>query len=39
VDPLSSKNFSRFEGEFELKFREISMSGMPIEIHWKILEL
>jgi hypothetical protein len=32
-------NFSRFEMEFESKFREASMSWISIEIHWKFLEL
>jgi hypothetical protein len=33
------RNLFRFGIEFELKFRELSMSGMPIEIHCKFLKL
>jgi hypothetical protein len=33
------RNFSRFEMKFELKFREVSMGRIELEIHWKFLEL
>jgi hypothetical protein len=33
------RNVSRFEMEFELKFREVSMGRTLLEIHWKFLEL
>jgi hypothetical protein len=36
---FSYRNFSRFEKEFELKFREVRMSRVSIEIHWKFLKL
>jgi hypothetical protein len=32
------RNFSRFKKQFELKFREASMSWISIEIHWKFSE-
>jgi hypothetical protein len=32
-------NVSRLEMEYELKFRETSMSWISIEIHYKFLEL
>jgi hypothetical protein len=36
---VAYRNCFRFETKFELKFREISMSWISIEIHWKFLEL
>jgi hypothetical protein len=33
------KRFLRFEMDYELKFREASMTRISIEIHWKFLEL
>jgi hypothetical protein len=38
-DNFTYRNFSRFKIEFELKFKEISMSWISIEIHWKFPEL
>jgi hypothetical protein len=34
-----SKRFLRFQMDYELKFREASMTRISIEIHWKFLEL
>jgi hypothetical protein len=33
------KGFLRFKMDFDLKFREASMTQISIEIHWKFLKL
>jgi hypothetical protein len=36
---FSYRNFPRFWMDFELNFREASMSWISLKIHWKIFEL